>query len=78
MNIYQRFLLPRIVNCACASKPTMMQRQKIVPLAEGRALGINMPLTAVLIDLVQSIESGDLPLDWSTLDQLRKTHEALV
>ena len=49
MNIYEKYLLPRIVNFACGLKPTMKQREKVVPLAEGRVLeigigsGLNLP-----------------------------------
>lgn len=49
MGIYQKYLLPRIVNFTCSLKPTMKQREKIVPLAEGRVLeigigsGLNLP-----------------------------------
>ena len=49
MGIYQRYLLPRIVNFACGLRPMMKQREKIVPLAEGRVLeigigsGLNLP-----------------------------------
>lgn len=49
MVIYEKYLLPRIVNFACGLKPTMKQRQKVVPLAEGRVLeigigsGLNLP-----------------------------------
>jgi len=49
MNIYEKYLLPRIVNFACGLKPMMKQREKVVPLAEGRVLeigigsGLNLP-----------------------------------
>ena len=49
MGIYQSYLLPRIVNFACGLSPMMKQREKIVPLAEGRVLeigigsGLNLP-----------------------------------
>jgi ubiquinone/menaquinone biosynthesis C-methylase UbiE len=49
MSIYEKYLLPRIVNYACGLKPTMKQREKVVPLAEGRVLeigigsGLNLP-----------------------------------
>jgi ubiquinone/menaquinone biosynthesis C-methylase UbiE len=49
MNIYDKYLMPRVVNLACGLKPTMKQREKVVPLAEGRVLeigvgsGLNLP-----------------------------------
>ena len=49
MGIYQKYLLPRLVHFTCGSKPPMQQREKIVPLAEGRVLeigigsGLNLP-----------------------------------
>ena len=49
MGIYQKYLLPRIVHFTCGLKPPMKQREKIVPLAEGRVLeigigsGLNLP-----------------------------------
>jgi len=49
MNIYAKYLLPRLVNFTCGLKPMMKQREKVVPLAEGRVLeigigsGLNLP-----------------------------------
>lgn len=49
MNIYEKYLLPRIVNFTCGLKPMMKQREKVVPLAKGRVLeigigsGLNLP-----------------------------------
>jgi len=49
MGTYQKYLLPRIVNFTCGLKPMMKQRERIVPLAEGRVLeigigsGLNLP-----------------------------------
>ena len=49
MNIYDNYLLPRLVNFTCGLKPMMKQREKVVPLAEGRVLeigigsGLNLP-----------------------------------
>ena len=49
MGFYDKYLLPRLVHLTCGQVPTMRQRQKVVPLAEGRVLeigigtGLNIP-----------------------------------
>ena len=49
MNIYEKYILPRIVHCVCGLKPTMRQRGKIIPYAQGVTLeigigsGLNIP-----------------------------------
>ncbi|GAA5316251.1 MAG: methyltransferase domain-containing protein [Candidatus Pelagadaptatus aseana] len=42
MSLYERYILPHVINCACGTKPVMKQRQKVVPLAEGNVLEIGM------------------------------------
>ncbi|WP_291010669.1 class I SAM-dependent methyltransferase [Hydrogenophaga sp.] len=49
MNPYQRYLLPRLVNCVCGSSAICHQRGLVVPAARGRVLeigfgsGLNLP-----------------------------------
>ena len=49
MGLYDRYILPPLINLACSSKPNMKQREKVVPLAEGDVLeigvgsGLNFP-----------------------------------
>ena len=49
MSLYNKYILPSFLNCACGSKPINYQRQKVVPLAGGIILevgigsGLNIP-----------------------------------
>ena len=42
MGLYERYILPHLINGACGSKDIRKQREKVVPLAEGRVLEIGM------------------------------------
>jgi SAM-dependent methyltransferase len=52
---YDRFILPKLLTCACSSPPMMRQRSKIVPHAKGRVLelGIGMGLNLAFYDTSQ-------------------------
>ena len=49
MSLYDKYILPKFLNCICSAKPIGYQRQKIVPYAEGAVLevgigsGLNLP-----------------------------------
>ncbi len=40
MGFYNKHVVPRLVTCACGTKPVLIQRQKVVPLAHGTVLEI--------------------------------------
>lgn len=42
MSFYNRHIMPRLVTCACGTKPIQRQRQKVVPLARGKILEIGL------------------------------------
>jgi ubiquinone/menaquinone biosynthesis C-methylase UbiE len=73
-SFYDRHIMPKLIGCACSSKPIMKQRAKVVPLAKGRVLelGIGGGLNLAFYDpkLVSSVEGVD------PSDELRAFAEA--
>ncbi len=66
MGFYDKYVLPRFINCACGTKPIMKQRQKVVPLATGTVLeigigtGLNLPLyDAATVDRVIGLDPSE-------------------
>ena len=42
MGFYSEKIVPRLVTCACGTKPILKQREKVVPLVSGAVLEIGM------------------------------------
>lgn len=74
MGLYDRYVLPKVVHLTCGTRPTMRQREKIVPLARGRVLevgigsGLNLPYydpaeVSEVVGLDPSAEITDLAVD---------------
>lgn len=42
MGLYSRFILPKAIHFTCGLKPSMRQREKVVPRARGRVLEIGI------------------------------------
>jgi ubiquinone/menaquinone biosynthesis C-methylase UbiE len=40
MGLWDKFVVPPLISCACATKPIMKQREKVVPRAEGHVLEV--------------------------------------
>ena len=41
-NIYEKHVLPKLLDCCCSTKPVTYQRNKIVPLAKGNVLEVGI------------------------------------
>jgi ubiquinone/menaquinone biosynthesis C-methylase UbiE len=62
MGLYQRYVLPKLINTACALPPMMALRQRYVPLARGRVLevgigsGLNLSFYGSGVDSVTGLD----------------------
>ncbi len=62
MNLYNKYILPKAINWACSQKPSMKQREKIIPLASGNVLeigvgsGLNLPYYTKKINTLTAID----------------------
>lgn len=66
MGFYDKHVLPRIINCACGTKPIRKQREKVVPRASGTVLeigigtGLNLPYyDAARVDRVIGLDPSE-------------------
>jgi ubiquinone/menaquinone biosynthesis C-methylase UbiE len=41
-SLYDRYIMPRLIGCACGSRPIMKQREKVVPRAGGKVLELGI------------------------------------
>ncbi len=42
MGLYDKHILPKLINCVCSQNPNMRQREKVIPLATGNVLEIGI------------------------------------
>lgn len=65
MGLYRRFVLPKLINSACAMPPMMALRQRYVPLARGRVLeigigsGLNLKFYGDDVDAVTGLDPAN-------------------
>lgn len=66
MGFYENHVLPRFIDFACGQEPISIQRQKVVPKAEGRVLevgmgsGLNLPFyDPSRVELVWGLEPSE-------------------
>jgi SAM-dependent methyltransferase len=66
MNLYEHFILPRLIHLACGLKPASLQRKKVVPMASGEVLelgfgsGLNLAyLDRASVDRLWALEPSD-------------------
>ena len=65
-SLYDRYVVPWLIGCACSAKPIAYQRRKVVPGASGRVLelgmgaGLNLPFyDASKVTEVDAVEPSD-------------------
>ena len=66
MGLYSKYVLPKLINCACGTPQIEKQRSKLVPLATGRVLevgsgsGLNFPYySAEEVSSVSALEPAE-------------------
>jgi SAM-dependent methyltransferase len=74
--LYERFVLPRFIGCACGAKPIAKQRAKLIPRAYGVVVdmgfgsGTNLPfLDASKVEKVIAVEPSASMLAWQRAER---------
>lgn len=74
--LYERFVLPRFIGCACGAKPIAKQRAKLIPRATGVVVdmgfgsGTNLPfLDASKVEKVIAVEPSASMLAWQRAER---------
>jgi ubiquinone/menaquinone biosynthesis C-methylase UbiE len=64
--LWERYVVPPLINCACGVKPIQKQREKVVPGASGRVLelgmgsGLNLPFyDAAKVTSLEAVEPSE-------------------
>lgn len=64
--LWERYVVPPLINCACGAKPIQKQRAKVVPGAAGRVLelgmgsGLNLPFyDAAKVTSLEAVEPSE-------------------
>ena len=85
MSLYNKYILPKFLNCACGSKPINYQRQKVVPLAKGKVLdigigsGLNIPFyNSDKIDQVIGIDPSHELIELAKAKELANDSKASI
>ncbi len=65
-SLWERYVVPPLINCACGMKPIRLQRQKVVPGASGRVMelglgsGLNLPFyDAAKVTSIDAVEPSE-------------------
>jgi len=61
MRVYDRYILPHLIDFACGMGAVMKARSQLVPLAQGRVLEIGIG-SGLNLSLEASIRAGSQPL----------------